>query len=61
MEESDSIDRFPICAVVRKEDAGLKGAIDEALAELARSGELAKVFARWHIPYTPPRKTAELQ
>jgi polar amino acid transport system substrate-binding protein len=48
---SDAVDRFPICAVVRKSDDDLKTAIDEAFEELARSGKLAQVFARWHIPY----------
>jgi ABC-type amino acid transport substrate-binding protein len=50
------IDQFPICAAVRKSDADLKSAIDEAFAGLARSGELASVFARWHIPYISPKE-----
>jgi polar amino acid transport system substrate-binding protein len=53
--EGASVDRFPICAVVRKADADLKAALDRAFAELARSGELAQVFARWHIPYVSPQ------
>ena len=48
------VDRFPICAVVRKTDADLIAALDEAFAELAQTGELAKVFARWHVPYVAP-------
>jgi ABC-type amino acid transport substrate-binding protein len=47
----ESTDRFPICAVVRKSDRELKDAIDRAWDELERSGRLAQVFARWHIPY----------
>jgi len=47
----DDADRFPICAVVRKSDKDLKAAIDQALEELAESGKLAAVFARYHIPY----------
>ena len=43
-------DRFPICAAVRKSDKDLKAAIDRALEELAESGKLAAVFARWYIP-----------
>jgi polar amino acid transport system substrate-binding protein len=50
--EGDPADRFPICAAVRKTDGDLKAAIDQALSELAQSGKLAEVFARWHIPYT---------
>ena len=29
----------------------LKDAIDRAWEELDRSGKLAEVFARWHVPY----------
>jgi polar amino acid transport system substrate-binding protein len=50
--DGDPADRFPICAAVRKSDRDLKAAIDRALAELAESGKLAAVFARWKIPYT---------
>jgi ABC-type amino acid transport substrate-binding protein len=48
-----STDSFPISAAVRKADADLKGAIDRAWDELDRSGRLAQVFARWHIPFDP--------
>ena len=48
-------DCFPICAAVRKSDADLKEAIDRAWDALDRSGKLAQVFARWHVPYEPPR------
>jgi ABC-type amino acid transport substrate-binding protein len=51
---SGSSDRFPISAAVRKSDRDLKDAIDRAWDELGRSGRLAQVFARWHIPYEPP-------
>ena len=47
---SESRDKFPICVAVRKTDASLKDAIDAALDELAQSGQLAEVFARWKIP-----------
>jgi len=52
---ADAVDRFPICAAVRKSDADLRAAIDEALDELASSGKLTEVFARWHIPYEAQR------
>ena len=45
----DPADRFPICAAVRKSDGDLRAAIDQALDELARSGRLAAVFARWQV------------
>jgi ABC-type amino acid transport substrate-binding protein len=44
---------FPVCAAVRKGDRDLKEAIDRAWDELERSGRLAAVFARWHVPYSP--------
>jgi ABC-type amino acid transport substrate-binding protein len=53
---ADAVDRFPICAAVRKSDGDLRAAIDEALDELASSGRLTEVFTRWHIPYDSPRK-----
>ena len=50
---SARVDRFPISAAVRKSDADLKDAIDRAWDELDRSGQLARVFSRWHIPDEP--------
>jgi polar amino acid transport system substrate-binding protein len=52
----DKADRFPICGAVRKSDKDLQAAIDQAFDELAGSGKLATVFARWKIPYSPPAK-----
>lgn len=54
VDDAGSADRFPICAAVRKTDGDLKGAIDQAFAELDRSGQLAQTFARWQIPYSSP-------
>jgi polar amino acid transport system substrate-binding protein len=54
--DGDPIDRFPICAAVRKSDRDLKAAIDRAFDELGESGKLAEVFARWHVPYVAPTK-----
>ena len=44
-----SVDDFPICVALRKTDGGLKTAVDSALAELTRSGQLAEVLKRWSI------------
>jgi polar amino acid transport system substrate-binding protein len=52
--DADTVDRFPICAVVRKTDGDLKTAIDTAFESLRRSGRLAMVFRRCHIPYISP-------
>jgi ABC-type amino acid transport substrate-binding protein len=51
------VDCFPICAAVHKADRDLKDSIDRAWDELERSGQLAKVFARWHIPYNAVART----
>jgi ABC-type amino acid transport substrate-binding protein len=48
-----AVDAFPLVAAVRKSDRELKDAIDRAWDELDRSGRLARVFARWHIPHEP--------
>jgi polar amino acid transport system substrate-binding protein len=53
---NDAADRFPICAAVRKGDDDLKAALEMAFDELAESGQMAEVFARWHIPYEAPKK-----
>jgi len=54
-QDADAVDRFPICAAVRKSDEDLKVALEQAFVELAESGKLAEVFARWHIPYDAPK------
>jgi polar amino acid transport system substrate-binding protein len=51
LQAAEAQDRFPVCAAVRKAEGDLKEAIDQALGELDRSGQLPKVFAQWHIPY----------
>jgi ABC-type amino acid transport substrate-binding protein len=47
----EAMDRFPICAAFRKTDDDLKTAIEGVFEDLEKSGQLAEVFARWHIPY----------
>lgn len=49
-------DRFAICAAVRKSDDTLKVALENAFEKLARDGQLAKVFERWHVPLVAPMK-----
>jgi polar amino acid transport system substrate-binding protein len=50
---SKTVDRFPICAAVRKSDHDLKDAIDRAWDELDQSGRLARAFTHWHIALEP--------
>lgn len=47
------VDAFPVVAAVRRSDRELKEAIDRVWNDLDRSGQLAKAFARWHIPHEP--------
>ncbi len=47
----ENLDRFPVSAAVRKSDGDLKEAIDHAWDVLDRTGKLAQVFTRWHVPY----------
>ena len=54
---AETLDCFPISAAVRKSDRDLKDAVDRAWIELDRSGRLAEVFARWHVPYERARVT----
>jgi polar amino acid transport system substrate-binding protein len=51
LDAPNAADQFPMCVAVRKGDGDLKEAIDAALDELASSGGLARIFARWSIPY----------
>jgi ABC-type amino acid transport substrate-binding protein len=50
-------DSFSISAAVRRSERDLRDAIDEAWADLERSGALARVFARWHVAYRPGAAT----
>ena len=45
------VDRFPICAAMRRNEADFAKAINAALEKLLESRQLAEVFARWHIPF----------
>ena len=46
-----SVDRFPICVAMRRNEADFTEAINSALDKLRQSGQLEQVFARWHIPF----------
>ncbi len=59
IDAANPVEQFPIFAAVRKTDPDLKKAIDRAFDDLAQSGRLADVFARWQIPYVPFKHHAE--
>lgn len=44
------VDRFEVCAAVRRNETDLKTALDEAFEDLRRKGLLQQAFARWHVP-----------
>ena len=46
----NDIDRFAICAAVRRDEPDLKSAIDDAFRDLRDTGQLQEVFAKWHVP-----------
>ena len=54
---AENVDYFPISAAVQKSDRDLKEAVDRAWVKLDRSGRLAEIFARWHVPYERARVT----
>ena len=58
---AEAQDCFPISAAVRQSDRDLKDAVDRAWIELDRSGRLAEVFARWHVPYERARVTDQIR
>ncbi|AEG92022.1 amino acid ABC transporter substrate-binding protein [Ramlibacter tataouinensis] len=47
----------PIAIMVRKDDAALKKIGDDTVRELAKSGELAKLWDKWFQQPIPPKNT----
>ena len=45
----------PIAIMVRKDDAGFKKVADDTVRELARTGELAKLYDKWFMQPIPPK------
>jgi glutamate/aspartate transport system substrate-binding protein len=45
----------PIAIMIRKDDPGFKKLGNDALAALAKSGELAKIYDKWFMQAIPPR------
>lgn len=48
----------PIALVLRKDDPAFKQAVDQALAGLMRSGELAQLYDKWFMQPIPPKNVA---
>jgi glutamate/aspartate transport system substrate-binding protein len=47
----------PIAIMVRKDDAAFKKIGDDTVKELAKSGELAKLWDKWFMQPIPPKNT----
>ena len=44
----------PIAILMRREDPEFKKAVDAALGEMMKSGEVAKVYDKWFMQPIPP-------
>ena len=47
----------PIAIMVRKDDPAFKKIGDDTVRELAKSGELAKIYDKWFVQPIPPKNT----
>jgi glutamate/aspartate transport system substrate-binding protein len=47
----------PIAIMVRKDDAAFKKVGDDTVKEMAKSGELAKLWDKWFLQPIPPKNT----
>ena len=47
----------PIAIMIRKDDAALKKIGDDTVKEMAKSGELAKLWDKWFMQPIPPKNT----
>ena len=46
----NEVDRFAICAAVRRNENDLKAALNQAFNELRKTGQLQQTFERWNVP-----------
>jgi glutamate/aspartate transport system substrate-binding protein len=47
----------PIGIMLRKDDPGFKKAVDDSIAGLVKSGEVAKLYEKWFMQPIPPANT----
>ena len=52
----DALSVEPIAIMLRKGDPAFKKVADDTVGELAKSGELAKMYDKWFMQPTPPQK-----
>ena len=48
----------PIAVMIRKDDAPMKKVVDETIAEMMKSGALAKLYDKWFLSPIPPRNVS---
>lgn len=54
----ESLSEEPCAIVYRKDDPGFKKVVDGTVKSLMRSGELAKLYAKWFVAPIPPRNVS---
>jgi glutamate/aspartate transport system substrate-binding protein len=48
----------PIAVMFRRDDPGMKKAVDDTIRGLIRTGALAKLYDKWFMAPIPPRNTS---
>jgi glutamate/aspartate transport system substrate-binding protein len=48
----------PIAVMFRKDDAPMKKLVDDTIADMMKSGAMAKLYSKWFLSPIPPRNTS---
>jgi len=48
----------PIAVMFRRDDPGMKRAVDHTISEMMKSGALAKLYEKWFLKPIPPKNTS---
>ena len=54
----ETLSEEPIAIMFRKDDAGFKKAVDDAVKAMMKSGEIDKIYAKWFMGPIPPRNVS---
>ena len=54
----EAISVEPIAIMIRKNDTAFKKIANDTIEQLAKSGELAKIYDKWFVQPIPPKNTA---
>lgn len=55
----EMVDHWNFSLATRQADAALAAALDQAIEELVRNGEMASIFASYGVPYMVPQTVAD--